>query len=718
MKMGRVMELKHRWQIIPLAMLAVGVLIALLCLALSGAALGYWWGGLIVASLLIVGSGFWFRKQLSDVDNDRIALEKEVEGKWRIFNDEREDFRKTQAETRTRIETLASSLEKREQAFANQLVTYHEWMEFPKPLDLNEHRPPLSDDELTNLAKKDRELIVLLEAESKILFEKILANDYVVEERLEPSLILADAYELVQKVVDIYQPGVEKPFLETSMAQVLRAASRACIQFMVVLDELPLDVKEHNLRSMYSYVQQSVTYYGYYKKVEPFWPYLNSAYYLGRFAFGANPITLGAWWVISTLGARGARTLATKVVHQQALLFLNNIVRVIGFETASIYGDDFRHRDANWIYATELTELMQLFPPTQNSLVHALREVGVLQLRNEYDRVFLYRALAANKSADPDQYRAHSVLSTTERTAVAERLERFVEAFLRNQPGDELQVWRKAVEQRLGVQLGANTKTPKSSGQQREEGLRSLASFLLSIKEFEPEDLPPKLTETKLWSSLESSAQEELLASLNENPPFFFEQPDIEPQSAIAEEYLNDFAKMAVHLNPPDVRAEDTFLESAAWLRVEDTAANKRLADEYHALLLRLAPADSIKTKPPLPVSRFAFELVGEGKLEFLYGNVMLEWETEEVDYSFPTYLLGVDEKIVVFAIQPTPRVVWESTTATVKFQRIRGVLSSSCQLSGGNWLDDSLPEPDRIQVSGVAMTKYQHFFAPLLGND
>ena len=143
-----------------------------------------------------------------------------------------------------------------------------------------------------------------------------------------------------------------------------------------------------------------------YKSTEPYWPYVNTAYYLGRFALGANPLALGAWWFVSNLGSRGAQAIAQHVINRQALALLSNLVRVIGFEVAGIYGGDFRHRDANWIYAAELTELVSQFPLSRDSLAHALREVGALQLRSEYDRIFLYRCLANRKSAGPERYSA------------------------------------------------------------------------------------------------------------------------------------------------------------------------------------------------------------------------------------------------------------------------------------------------------------------------
>ena len=53
-----------------------------------------------------------------------------------------------------------------------------------------------------------------------------------------------------------------------------------------------------------------------YKSAEPYWPYVNTAYYLGRFALGANPLALGTWWFVGNLGSRGAQAIAQ---HMAAL---------------------------------------------------------------------------------------------------------------------------------------------------------------------------------------------------------------------------------------------------------------------------------------------------------------------------------------------------------------------------------------------------------------
>src|SRR5439155_11813647 len=249
---------------------------------------------------------------------------------------ERSQFEELRQAMQEEITQEAVRLDKLEQALADRLVTYHEWMEFPQPVDLS--HPPPDDAKLSELARKDRQMIDLLKAETKILYDNILQNKYAPEGKVELPLIRDDMVTLVTRVARIYQPSVEQPLLEASLTRVFRAVSRASLQMLVVLDELPIDVRNASLSTLYNYVRSAVNTWRMYKSAEPYWPYVNTAYYLGRFALGANPLALGAWWFLGNLSSRGTKALAQHLINRQALALLSNLVRVIGYEVAGIYG--------------------------------------------------------------------------------------------------------------------------------------------------------------------------------------------------------------------------------------------------------------------------------------------------------------------------------------------------------------------------------------------
>lgn len=121
--------------------------------------------------------------------------------------------------------------------------------------------------------------------------------------------------------------------------------------------------------------------------------------YAGRLLSASNPAALGAWWLATELGKRGAEKVIENVVDRQAIATLHDLVTVIGVEVAGIYGTGFRQRDAGWIMGTELVELIHSFPMSGESLKHGLQQITTLPLRSEYDRIYLYRCLAEHRSA-------------------------------------------------------------------------------------------------------------------------------------------------------------------------------------------------------------------------------------------------------------------------------------------------------------------------------
>ena len=107
--------------------------------------------------------------------------------------------------------------------------------------------------------------------------------------------------KIAKSVARIYQPDAEFPLMETSAEQIMFAASRVCLQTLVVMDELPLNVKQMNIQSLYGYISKAVKAYGVYKKAKPLLDYASGAVYAGRFAWGANPVATGAMWLLQNV---------------------------------------------------------------------------------------------------------------------------------------------------------------------------------------------------------------------------------------------------------------------------------------------------------------------------------------------------------------------------------------------------------------------------------
>lgn len=702
---------KRQWTSI--ALVAGGVLLVCIPAIVHARSLG-WWQSLVYlgAGCALVGAWLFYRRLTTnemELEERRRAMEEEL---TRVAEEEQ----RLEASRRTIQQELAqqaSRLDQREHTLASRLTAYHEWLEFPSPVDLSSRlaEPPPSDSELAELVRKDRQLNELLQQETKLLFDHIFANRYAPDGAFQLSLVRDDLHALILKSARIYQPHVEQPLLETSLERVLRAASRASLQFLVVLDELPLSVKEYNLRSLYGYLRRAVQAYGAYKSVEPYWGYANTAYYLGRLALGVNPLSLGAWWFLGTLGREGAKVVATRVVNRQAMALLQNLVRVIGFEVASIYGGDFRHRDANWIYAAELTELLSEFPHSRDSIRHALKDLAALHLRSEYDRVFLTRLVANGASARPERYRAAALLTLDERRAIGQRLERFLESYVHGKTPDRVEKWQQEVESRLDVKLSiAGARPALDRETQVHDAVRSLAGFLNMVKQCESNQLHDLLERTKLWKELTPEQRTSFDREQRDAPAYLFEQPDLDPNGDIAPLYLDDLAWLAAVVPPHEASIDEMLRDVAVFLRQDPKKATALMEKHFGAVLEERLAESSPMRKVPLAVGRAVLDLVSEEKAAFLYGGVSVEPPIREQG---SLWLLGTPSRLVLVAIEPRPRAIWRAD-GPIEVEVVKRLMSSEARVSGGIWLANEFAGRG-IRVAAPRMGGAAAHFRPLL---
>ncbi|WP_425618427.1 hypothetical protein NA78x_002132 [Anatilimnocola sp. NA78] len=710
--------IKFRWQWTPLILVATGSVAIVIATIAARNLLGWWQLAIYIGVAAIAGSAFWLRRQLTADELELERLRANIAEEEALIARQKADLAEQEVQLQKQLEQQAKQLDTREQALARRLLTFHEWMEFPEPLNLAAGPAPAGN--LSELARKDRQLMELLKQETQVLYDNITTNKYVIEGEFQPILVRDDAHQLVLKVARLYQPDAEQPLLEVSLDQIVRASSRGALNILLVLNELPMSVKDYNLAALYQYVRRAVEAYRLYRKTEPYWPYVNTAYYISRFAMGANPLALGAWWFLGSIGRQGANVIAQQVINRQALALLASVVRVIGCEVAAIYGGDFRHRDANWIYGAELTELITAFPLSREGLSAALKEIGALQFRCEYDRIFLYRCLAAHQSAQPERYHAMDCLLSEERHAIATRLEKFLDMYLHGRSADRVSKWKLGVEERLQVKLTVGLKPALMSvREQVTDALRSLASFLVGEKEREPDELPALLTSTRIFAQLPEEQREPFLAQLLENPPYFFEHPDLDPDSDLVGLYLDDLTSLDARVPPHDPTREDSLYAVAAYLRKDAKILEALLTKHRQAYFAeRLHPEAPLK-KVPARVMRAVLDLLtGDSSRFYVFHPVSLDWPEGDPPLNTKAadlWLLGTGERLLLFSAAAQPQVLWRGDHL-VQIEAVQKLMTSSGKLIGGEWLLPDVPAPTAIRLPVPLMNTYNSYFRPLLG--
>ena len=697
-----------------IGLVAGGVLLCCLAAILNASALGWWQLLIYVGAIAALLGAWWFRRKLTVVEQELEERRHEVEEQHARIAEEEQRLVASRRTIQSELGEQATRLDQREQTLAGRLTAYHEWLEFPAPVNLaiTLNEPPPSDGELAALVLQDRRLNALLADETRVLFENILNNRYAAEGQFQIEVLRDDLHALITKVARIYRPEVNRPLLETSLERVLRAGGRASLQFLVVLDELPISVKDYNLNSLYKYIRQAVKAYGAYKSAEPYWGYANTAYYLGRLALGVNPLSIGAWWFLGTLGREGARLVTTKLVNRQAMALLQNLVRVIGYEVASMYGGDFRHRDANWIYGAELTELLTEFPHSRDSIRHALKDLAALQLRSEYDRVFLTRLVANETSARPERYRAAAFLTLEERRAIAQRLERFLESFIHGKSAESVAKWQAEVESRLDVKLSIAGAHAATRDVQVHDAVRSLAGFLNMVKQCDAAELHRILAGTRLWKELTPEQQTALEREQQEVPAYLFEQPDLDPAGDVTALYLDDLAALAARVPPREASIDELLRDVAIYLRQDAKKMNALIERHLHAELEQRMTIPAAARKLPAAVSRAALDLLGDETAQFLYGSVSVEGIKQQA----PLWLLVTPSRLVLMAVEPRPQALWRAD-APVTVEIVKRLMSGAARVTGGTWLisENEAASPATIHIAGPLLGAKEAYFKPLL---
>ena len=685
--------------------------------------------GVAEGALIVVGGtaaigAFCVRRRVTDADQE-LAVERDaIRAERQELVGKKLEIDQFLETTQEQLTDRARKLDSRELDLANRLVNFREWLEYPQAAgDTFSETPTVSPRELS---AQDQRVLEIINEESQQLYRRLREGHYKPEGKLDGRRIRDDAHAFVVRVAQVYRPESENPLLETSLDQLLRAGSRACLHLLVVLERLPLSPKDQNINTLHGYLQKTLKAYELYNSAQPYFGYMQTASYLGRWLAGATPVTLGLSWALTEFGKRGAKAAANWLIDQQAVSLLNEVVRVIGFEVAGIYSGDFRHRDPNWVYAAELTDLMSRFPLSRENLAQALREVGSMHLRSEYDRVFLYRCLSTHHQVRP-LVEAHEGLSLPDRQQIARRLERFFESFIHGKTRKLADDWRGDVERRLGLKLHLADTLPTTAHDKGVVALhgepvkaaKSLAAFLICVKGCPLDDLALRMNITELFRKVDEPQRRHLLDEIATSPPYTFEPPDLDVSLPTVAEFVADLCRLAVRSRPWDVQADEIVLETAAFLGQDFAKAKKQLDREYSELFASLLPKDSQGSNLDLLVVKVALaELAVEERLQFAYASTDIAWPAQ---IALPvgerkSGLVGTSTRLLLIESSEHGFVVATSPFAGLRIEKLAGRLIDDCKVSSDAWVVEGHDGFVSLsaRISGSMMSRHDSYFRPL----
>lgn len=701
----------------PAAVAGGGGLVAMLASFIVGdiSGSGTWCG--ILGGATAMGAAWWFRRRVVEPDLQVVRDKEEIEKARAALEEEKLVL----TAYRDDLEEEAMLLEKRRHKLSQQLAqTVGFW-------DLDggvEDSDKVSELTASEMQEKDRQVTALCRAEAERVFNKVIQNEYLSDGRFIAQEAFRDVLQLFEGVARVYRPHSDQPLLETSLEQLLRFVHSSSLQLLVQLEQLPLDIKRYNLREAYRFVKKAMDYYGMYKKAAPYWNYAKPAFFLGRFAMGANPIALGISWTVTELAQRGGKKISANFTRKYGLRLFHDTIRTLGSEAAGVYGAQFHQRDPDWIYALELTELAHQFPPTLKSLGQVLREVGALPLRSEYDRIFLYRCLANHASAQPQWFRGRELMRTEDKVRVAHRLERMVSHYFDLSDMGKVDTWKRGVEGRLGIRVRLAGEAPALTEEQQQRGaLYSLCSYLIGIKEMEPEEAEQLLPPTQVASAMSTDTLGAALAEIRSAPPMMFDYPDLENGGSVLRAYLHDLLRLQIQVYPHTPNRE-FMRETAFYFRQSGDKVDKLFEEACQDVVTRRLPEDLPRPRPPLSMCVATLLELGAGEQPCaIYESPSIEGKFESpLDLEHLWLIMTNQRPGVLFALPKgaeetqRPFVLWTARGSIIA-EQVRSLFSTDCRVRGGEWNQAwvrPLEGPLSIRVKSRRGVSYERQFAPL----
>jgi len=491
-----------------------------------------------------------------------------------------------------------------------------------------------------------------------------------------------------------------------------------------------LSVKDYNLRKMYDGVQTAGKVYQKYEELSPMLDPVRYLWHGSKFLMMSNPLFAAGWIAGSELMVEGSKRLGKKVMDTYLLTLLKQSLGIVAWETASIFDEEHRYRDPDWVYAVELAHLVSEFPLSQDTLRGAMKELGGVPLRSSYDRIFLYRCVTQHVSPKPENFAQKDLMTTEVREQVAERLKEFFVRYVHGRQEKKVLAWRAGVSQRLGAEpTVGGYEAAMSEGERLTDCLNSEASFLgaaaaalVAETELETRDwdeVESRLRSTRVAGKMGEEKLKETLAMLREQRPAAFVLPDLEPGSDLVKDFLIDLCDMDMDSLERSLRTYWVIRESAEYFRYEKWHdLERRLNSGYVEKASAGLNQESPVTKTPVSLAFVLPEFFERGeKAVMIYAGARvldrgvdmekkrrvkrreMDPAGDSMDLFSERYLVGTDQGRLLFIVQ-NPKaenhdsrksvLVWEGEVrgempVMINFSKKSG--GEEANIVGGTWL-------------------------------
>lgn len=272
---------------------------------------------------------------------------------------------------------------------------------------------------------------------------------------LDGGAIFAEIRDVVQEVAGLYHADSENAVLRARTGDVALAVRSAIGDLLHLADQIPfVDPASWSVESVVTRLEQAEKGLALYRKLSPYERYVNAAWIAARFALGASPLSIAAWFV----GTEGAKRIGGRLFRRRAEAWVKELlegsVGLVYLHVARIYDPQRVQRGPDWAALVEALRIHARVPGVDLNRKVLLDRILRARVPDEFAKMALLRALAADR--EPDRRAAPPVdlerLGDVQRAEIAGRLKEILSAMQGLDAGPA----REAVdhlEKRLGASI-------------------------------------------------------------------------------------------------------------------------------------------------------------------------------------------------------------------------------------------------------------------------
>ena len=326
-----------------------------------------------------------------------------------------------------------------------------------------------------DLDEYEQRLGELISTRCDRVWEGIRERRYVKRDRervidLDGGAIFAEVRDIVQEVATLYHAGSENAVLKARTGDIALAVRSAIGDLLHLVHQVPyIDPAAWSVESVVTRLEQAEKGLALYKKISPYEHYINAAWIAARFAAGASPLSIAAWFI----GTEGAKRIGGALFKRRAEVWakelLEGSVGLVYLHVARIYDPQRVHRGPDWAALVEALRIQAHVPGVDHNRKLLLDRILRARIPDEFAKMALLRALAGDR--EPDRRSAPPVdleqLGAPQCEAIAERLKEV----LSEMQGLDAQAAREAIddlEGRLGWPLSSASR--ETRGRQGSSG--------------------------------------------------------------------------------------------------------------------------------------------------------------------------------------------------------------------------------------------------------